>query len=103
MFHKYKNKDIDLFGDFNAKHKCWNCEKSNGNGHKLNENGFEIIHSLFETSKNSKSVINFCITKNKKNKNWQVERLNGRIFDPYSILFFSSFAAADNGVFRKTN
>jgi len=105
MFDMHKDKKIYLFGDFNAKHSQWNCEESNVSGNKLNEwineNGFEIIHTISETSKRSKSVIDFCISRNKDN--WQVERLEEGTSDHYPIIFFSPFTADENGTFRKTN
>ncbi|CAF3974841.1 unnamed protein product, partial [Rotaria sp. Silwood1] len=105
IFDMHKDKKMYLFGDFNAKHSQWNCENSNVSGNKLNEwlngNGFEVIHSIVETSKRSKSVIDFCIGRNKDN--WHVERLEEGTSDYYPIMFFSPFTAGENGMFRKTN
>ena len=67
----------------------------------MNENGFDIVHTHLETSKGSKSVIDFCIGRNKYN--WQVARLNEGSFDHFPILLSSPFTAGENGVFRKTN
>ncbi|CAF3609920.1 unnamed protein product [Rotaria sp. Silwood1] len=65
IFDKYKDKEIFIFGDFNAKHQDWKCEENNVSGNKLREwlldNGFETLHPCHPTSKRSNSVIDFGI------------------------------------------
>jgi hypothetical protein len=105
LFDKHKEKEIFIFGDFNAKHQNWNCECNNVSGNKLKEwlleNGFEIIHPSLPTSKRSNSVIDFGIGRSKEN--WGIERLVEGTSNHYPILFLSPFPATENGVFRKTN
>jgi len=105
LFDKHKDKEIFIFGDFNAKHQDWNCEYSNVSGNKLKEwlleNGFETLHPSQPTSKRSNSVIDFGIGRSKAN--WGIERLAEGTSDHYPVLFSSPFPAAENGVFRKTN
>jgi hypothetical protein len=36
LFDKHKEKEIFIFGDFNAKHQDWKCENNNVSGSKEN-------------------------------------------------------------------
>ena len=105
IFDKHKDKEIFIFGDFNAKHQDWKCEYNNTSGNKLKEwlidNGFDILHPHHPTSKRSRSVIDFGIGKNKER--WGIERLLEGNSDHYPVLFLSPFPATENGFFRKTN
>ncbi|CAF3541531.1 unnamed protein product [Rotaria sp. Silwood1] len=95
IFDKYKDKEIFIFGDFNAKHQDWNCECNNVSGNKLKEwlidNGFETLHPYQPTSKRSNSVIDFGIGRKKKLQRmkdgqniWSYVR---QVFKPYSPAF----------------
>jgi hypothetical protein len=105
LFDRHKEKDIFIFGDYNAKHESWKCERNNVSGNKLKEwmddNGFEVIHCNRPTSKKSNSVIDFGIGKNIEK--WSVDRLEEGTSDHYPVLFFSPFTSNEKGVFKKTN
>lgn len=105
VFDRHKEKEIFIFGDFNAKHKNWECEKSNVSRNKLyewlNENGFEVMHCSKPTSKKSDSIIDFGIGKDIKQ--WKIDRLEEGTSDHYPMLFFSPFISNEKGVFKKTN
>ena len=105
IFDKHKDKEIFIFGDFNAKHLDWNYEYNNVSGNKLREwlidNGFVTLHPCHPTAKRSNYVIDFRIERNKEN--WEIERLLEGNSDHYPVLFLSPFPATKNGVFRKTN
>lgn len=105
LFDKHKEKEIFIFGDFNAKHQDWNCVNNNVSGNQLKEwllgNGFEILHPSHPTSKRSRSVTDFGIGRSKEN--WGIERLVEGTSDHYPVLFTSPLPATENGVFRKTN
>ena len=63
----HKDRNVYIFGDYNAKHESWRCEKRNISGNKLKEwldlNGFEVIRCTKRTLKKSDSIIDFGISK----------------------------------------
>ncbi|CAF3412718.1 unnamed protein product [Rotaria socialis] len=105
LFDKHKENDIYIFGDFNAKHESWQCEKNNVSGNILKEwmeeNGFEVLHPGNPTSKRSTAIIDLGIVKD--TKKWSVTRLEEGTSDHYPIFFVSPFASNNQGIFRKTN
>src|ERR1700722_15484973 len=48
IFETHRDKNIYFFGDFNAKHESWKCDKNNVSGNKLKDwldaNGFEVLN-----------------------------------------------------------
>ncbi|CAM4908212.1 unnamed protein product [Rotaria socialis] len=61
LFDKHKENDIYIFGDFNAKHESWQCEKNNVSGNILKEwmeeNGFEGITVENKTVKDNQKIV----------------------------------------------
>jgi hypothetical protein len=103
---KQDNKNnIMIFGDFNAKHHDWGCNKNNTSGNKIKEwtekEGLNILYPSKPTSKKSKSIIDFGIGIDITG--WSAETLDEGTSDHYPVLFFSPFSAIENGVFRVTN
>ncbi|CAF1681552.1 unnamed protein product [Rotaria magnacalcarata] len=105
LFQTHDNNNIIIFGDFNAKHQEWGCEKNNPSGNRIKEwmenEGWNIIHPSKPTSKKSKSIIDFAIVQD--NNGWNAETLDEGTLDHYPVIFFSPFAATEDGSFRATN
>ncbi|CAF3611468.1 unnamed protein product [Rotaria sp. Silwood1] len=65
LFQAHDNENIIIFGDFNAKHQEWDCEKNNLSVNRIKEwienEGWHILYPSKPTSKKSKSIIDFAI------------------------------------------
>jgi hypothetical protein len=105
LFPTHDNKNIIIFGDFNAKHQEWGCGKNNTSGNHTKEwlenEGWNILYPLKPTSKKSKSIIDFAIGQDING--WNAETLDEGTSDHYPVIFFSPLSATDNGSFRATN
>jgi hypothetical protein len=70
LFEKYKQKAFILFGDYNAKHTFWNCQKNNKSGNELfnwiEQSGIEMVYPHKATSRKSDAILDFGITHNKR-------------------------------------
>lgn len=105
LFTKYKDDFFVIFGDFNAKHRQWNCPKNNTSGNELyrwlEESGMEVIAPMEATSRRSDAIIDFGITHD--SSKWKIEVLEEGTSDHRPILFQSPFAFGAESYFRKTN
>lgn len=105
LFQTHDNKNIIIFGDFNAKHQEWGCTRSNSSGNRIKEwienEGLNILHPSEPTSKKSKSIIDFAIAQDING--WNAETLDEGTSDHYPVIFFSPLSATENGSFRATN
>jgi hypothetical protein len=105
LFDAIRNKPFYIFGDYNAKHKDWLCDKNNTCGTQikdwLDDTGCEMIFPNQPTSKRSSSIIDFGITHDAQG--WKAETLKEGSSDHYPILIQSPLSAGTNNFFRKTN
>ncbi|CAF3684967.1 unnamed protein product [Rotaria sp. Silwood1] len=105
LFQAHDNENIIIFGDFNAKHQEWDCEKNNLSVNRIKEwienEGWHILYPSKPTSKKSKSIIDFAIGQDING--WNAETLDEGTSDHYPVIFFSPFSATENGSFRATN
>ena len=105
LISKYQNNPFYIFGDYNAKHTNWKCQRSNSSGvhlaNWLDSTGREMIYPTKSTSKRSESIIDFGITHDAYG--WKSEVLDEGSSDHFPVLFQSPIAIGDNSVFRKTN
>ena len=105
LLSKYQNNPFYLFGDFNAKHTNWGCQKNNSCGVHLSNwletTGKEVIIPNKPTSKRSESIIDFGITHDAKG--WSTEVLDEGTSDHYPVLFQSQLAVGEDSIFRNTN
>lgn len=99
------NKPFYVFGDFNAKHTAWGCEKNNTAGIHINSwleaTGNDIIAPSKPTSRRSSAVIDFGLTHDATE--WNSEVLNEGTSDHWPILFQSTIAIENKSQFKLTN
>ncbi|CAF3046194.1 unnamed protein product [Rotaria socialis] len=90
------------FGDFNAMHTTWGCNKNNVSGNHifnwLEKTGNDIIVPEKATSKKSNSTIDFGITHDAQEWNSQV--LEEATSDHWPILFETPFTIDDTLFFK---
>jgi hypothetical protein len=103
-FEKLLDKNFYIFGDFNAKHTQWLCQKNNSSGILLNEwmekNGCMNIFPTKPTSKRSNAIIDFAITQD--NSGWSCEVIDEGTSDHFPVIFSSPFTLSEKGFFRNS-
>lgn len=83
LFNKCKNKPFYIFGDFNAKHTTWKCEKNNTSGTHMFQwmeaTGNEMITPNKAISKRSNAIIDFAVTHDAEDWNKQMKLRKSRV------------------------
>ncbi|CAF1278068.1 unnamed protein product [Rotaria magnacalcarata] len=105
LFNKCKHKAFYIFGDFNAKHTTWGCNKINTSGVHifdwLEATGNDLIIPQKATSKRSNSIIDFGLTHDATG--WNSEVLEEATLDHWPILFQAPITIMDTLQFKQTN
>ena len=105
LFNKCKHKAFYIFGDFNAKHSTWGCNKINTSGVHifdwLEATGNDLIIPQKATSKRSNSTIDFGLTHDATG--WNSKVLEEATSDHWPILFQAPITIMDTLQFKQTN
>lgn len=105
LFNKYLDKPFYIFGDFNAKHREWQCDTNNTSGIQLQkwleESSCEMIRPNKPTSRKSSATIDFGITHDARK--WKAEVLDEGTSDHYPVKVQSPLSIGTEDKFRRTN
>ncbi|CAF4441892.1 unnamed protein product [Rotaria sp. Silwood2] len=105
LFTKCRNKPFYIFGDFNAKHTDWGCERTNVSGNQivswLELTGNEMIIPDKPTSRRSNAITDFSLTHDATG--WHTEVIDKGTSDHFPILLQSPLCVPLTSVFKKNN
>ncbi|CAF2760671.1 unnamed protein product, partial [Rotaria sp. Silwood2] len=105
LFTKCRNKLFYIFGDFNAKHTDWGCERTNVSGNQivswLELTGNEMIIPDKPTSRRSNAITDFSLTHDATG--WHTEVIDKGTSDHFPILLQSPLCVPLTSVFKKNN
>ena len=105
LFDRLVNEPFYVFGDYNAKHEDWLCERNNATGSQVKAwlecTGCEMIYPNQPTSKKSSAIIDFGITHNASG--WQAQVVKEGTSDHFPVLIQAPLSVGENAFFRKTN